>query len=507
MCEAWPGPRCSYDMSKKLKARKTKLTATIKNHGVDSPEASLAMARYNYTEKEYDATPEGINALESALIKNPKEADSINQRIHLAKTTRILQANALSEIRNGRVDDLATLVNGVTEFYNKDEVASVIESSREETEKIALRKKEDINFASNEPKYKKFLDDLEGSLKTKQGSPLPEKYQKTLDHLRSQPAPDDVNMTAYTSLPKALELSRKQLVSEIKNAAALQNVDPKVAAEYYEGYRKQYQEEFAHLSATERPDPPESWVRGEFSQSGYAKDPSSNFAPHDSASIYAIYRLRADENAIPDYMKNSRTIASIDLETANPQGKDAFEPAAGKIIEVGIISYNPQGKKVGSYSQLIKPEESFLKQNGTGAEHIHNISTNDLEGKPSWKSVEPTIVSHLKGKMLLAQNAPFEKSWLDHHLEGFNSKTIPIVDTKEISRKHFDLPNHSLKAICENNNIPYVSAHRATKDAEMTGEAYFKLRKKVKQTWVSKNARAKASILTEVPSDSRWNRK
>lgn len=504
MCEAWPGPRCSYDMGKKLETRKVKLAETIKAYGADSPAAALALAKYEYTQSEYDATPEGIAALEQAVKEDPTEEATL--RLRTAKNVRTLQANALAEIRNGRVENLTTVVNGLSNFYDKDEIESIIESSREDTEKFALRRKNGIDFTANEKKYEKFVNDLETSLENKYGTPLPEEYQKALQDLRSTKAPDDINMTAYEKLPKALDRSRNQLISEIKNAAALQGVDAKVAAEYYEAYREQYKQEFANLPSSERPDPPESWVRGEFGQSGYAKDPNSSFAPHDPASVYAMYRMRADENAVPDYMKNSRSIASIDLETAGPTGKEGFEPEYGRIIEVGIISYNPQGKRVGTYSQLVKPEETFLNQYGTGAEHVHQISVNDLNGKPSWKNVEAAVGAELKGKILLAQNASYEKKWLNYHLDGFDSRAVPVVDTMEISRKHFDLPNHQLKTICENNGVAYTNGHRATHDAEVAGEAYFKLRKKIKQTWNAKASRSKAPAITELPKASRWNK-
>lgn len=506
MCEAWPGPRCSYDMSKKLETRKTKLTTMATNYGVDSPEATLALARYQYTQSEYDATPEGLKSLIEEISASPESVDLLD-RLHKAQTTRALQTNALNEIKTSRVKEISTLINGITDFYDTEEITSIIESSREETERFALRRKKGIDFTQNETKYTQFIDSLETALKNKYGNPLPEEYAESIQELRNKRAPDAINMTAYEKLPKALERSKTQLVSEIKNAAALQGVEAKVAAEYYEAYRKQYIEQLASLPAGERPDPPESWVRGEFGQSGYSKDPNSSYAPHDPASMYAIYRLRADENAIPDYMKNARSIASIDLETAGPSGSEGFQPEYGKIIEIGIISYTPQGKRVGEYSQLIKPEDSFLNKYGTGAKHIHQIEETDLKGKPTWASVQPSISSQLKGKILLAQNASFEKKWLDYHLEGFDSKSIPVVDTMEISRKHFDLPNHQLKTICENNGVEYTDGHRAKHDAEVAGAAYFKLRRKIKQTWVSKAARSNAPALETTPTGSRWNSK
>jgi len=504
MCEEFPGPRCSYDANKKLVARHRRVLDAQKKYGTDSPQAQLAAAKYQNAVNEYDATPKGIQSLAEELAANP-ENEELTRRLKVAEATRTLQTNALKEIRNGRVENIAVITSALKSFQDKEEAVSIIESSRESAEKYKLRGNPDnIKFSADEKGYVKFLDNLETSLNNKYGEGnIPPEYAEALTNLKESDAPDFVNMQAYTNLPTAFDRSRKQLISEIKNAAALQGVSPKIAAEYYEAYRKQYKDEFADLPSSERPDPPEHWIRGEFGQSGYAKDPNSNFAPHDAASAYAIYRLRADDAAIPDYMKHSRTIASIDLETAGPSGREGFEPEYGRIIEVGVKLYSPNGKEVGRMSQLIKPEQSFLDQYGTGAEHIHQISVKDLTDQPDWKSVSPQVSNTLRGKVMLAQNAPFERKWLSYHLTDF-SKEMPIIDTLDMSRKHFDLPNHQLKTICENNGVAYTNGHRAFHDAEVTGAAYFKLKKNISKMWFNNSARKKAPVLQTIPSNSRW---
>ena len=506
MCEPWPGPRCSYDMSRKRSVRESRVIKEINKYGAESPQALLAIARLENADAEYNATPEGISKLEKGLKENPNDL-TILRKLNTALDTRAMQVNASTELKNGRVANLATVVNGLTDFYDKDEVSSVIESAREETERYAIRGNTRPSFHSNEAAYKEYLDGIETSLNNRYPDGVPEELTTSLASLRNLTAPDAVNMKSYSKLPVSLDKAKSHLVSQIHNVAALQGVEPKIAAEYYEAYRKQYKQEFAHLADKDKPDPPEHWVRGEFGQSGYAKDPTSAFAPHDAASIYAIYRLRSDENAIPDYVKSSMSIASIDLETAGPNGKEGFKPENGRIIEVGIISFSPEGKKTGTYSQLVKPEDSFLSTYGTGAENIHHISVKDLDGKPSWNRASHIVRDQLKGKILLAQNASFEKAWLNHHLDDFKSTRIPVVDTMEISRKHFDLPDHKLKTICENNGVEYTNGHRATHDAQVTGDVYFKQRKHIRKTWNSKEARSSAPALLDIPSNSRWMKK
>lgn len=511
MCEMFPGPRCSYDLGKKIEALHVKLLKAQKEYGAESPQYWLATERYAKALDDYDATPKGIQEIKHNSTHHPDNTE-LAHRLKVVETIRLLQTNAIKEVKNGRVDALATLTSSIKDFYDTAEAKSIIGSSRAAIENYRIKSlKKDADAEVNvevveKETYGTYIESLKKALEHKHGLPLPEKVQESLTKLEELPAPDSLNMEAYRKLPQAFDKSKTQLIQEIKNAAALQGVSPKITAEFYEAYRKQYSTQLQSLPLAERPDPPEAWVRGEFDNSGYAKDPASNFAPHDPASMYAIYRLRADDNAIPDYMKSSRTIASIDLETAGPPGREGFLPENGKIIEVGVKMYSPNGKTVGEISQLVKPETSFLKTHGTGAQHIHGIKVEDLEGKPSWKQIQPQLTAALKGKVLLAQNANFESSWLNHHLEEFNSNDIPIIDTLEMSRKYLDLPNNKLQTICEANGVAYTNGHRALHDAEATGEVYFKIRKRISKTWDTKTARRNAPPLTILPSGSRWTK-
>jgi DNA polymerase III epsilon subunit-like protein len=503
MCEEFPGPRCSYDAAKKVQARQRRLLEAQEKFGANSHQALLAQARYDKAVEEYDATPEGIQALTTQIATDPTD-NIATRRLYVGESIRALQTNALKEIKMQRVSNLAFITSGIKDFYDAEEAESIITSNRENAEKYKFYKNaKPIDYTSDEEHYAKYVENLKIALHNKFEGKVPAEYTKAVEALKDMPAPDGVNMGAYDSLPRAFDTSRRQMISEIRNAAALQGVSPKIAAEYYEAYRKQYKDNFASLPTSERPDPPENWVRGEFANSGYAKDFTSSFAPHDPASMYAIYRLRADQSAIPDYMKQSQAIASIDLETAGPEGREGFEPENGRIIEVGIKIYSPNGKVVGTVDQLIKPEESFLQAHGTGAMHIHKISPADLEGKPDWRTISPQISNALKGKILLAQYAPFEKKWLTHHLSDF-SKDTPVIDTMEISRKHYDLPDNKLETICNNIGVPYTNGHRAMHDAEAAGDVYFKQRKAIQKMWATKTARKKAPALTVIPSNSRW---
>lgn len=502
MCKAWPGPRCSYDADKKVTARKEALAKAEAQYGKDSSQYALAKVRLEYAEQEWYATPKGLEYLE--MRADQFQNDFTKADLFKARQARQLQINAADEINTGRLNAFAVLFEDQTGFYSKDEVASVIEASREYQEFFAIRDGVEIKQQSPEA-YEEFLGSIEARLE-KRGK-LDEPKKQMLAQLRAMPAPDAINAAAYAYITTGMERSKRMLKDEIGRVAAIQGVNENIAAAYYEAYREQYVKEFASKSDKERPDPPEDWVRGEGPWAGYTKDFNSSFAPRDKASLYAMYRLRSDQNAIPQHFKAERMIASIDLETAGPTGKAGFDPKNGHIIEVGIIVITPSGKEVSRYSQLIRPDQKFLDLHGTGEEKVHHISVTDLNGKPEWNQVQGRIAKILEGKVLLAHNKSYEEKWLNSKLEGFNSdRKVSFLDTRDHAQKHQDLPNYQLKTVSHANNVEYgEGAHRAEYDAERTVQAYLQQQRYIKKTWNSKLARRNAPALADVAPGSRWD--
>lgn len=502
MCEAWPGPRCSHDMDKKVEARKAALEKAEAAYGKDSPKYNLAKARLEYAEQEYNSTPDGIKDLKARVKKFDNEFTRAD--LFRAEQARQLQTNAAKEIKTGRLNAFAVLFEDQTGFYEHAEVASVIEASREYQERFAVRDQKFITEQSPEA-YNSFLDSIEARLE-KRGK-LDASKKEVIAQLRAMPAPDSINAAAYAYIPTAMERSKKMLKGELGRVADIQGVNANVAATYYEAYRQQYLEEFAGKEEKDRPDPPESWVRGEGDYAGYTKDFNSNFAPRDPASLYAIYRLRSDQNAIPQHFKTERLIASIDLETAGPEGKLGMEPQNGHIIEVGIIVITPSGKEISRYSQLIRPDQKFLDLHGTGAESVHHISVKDLSGKPDWNQIAPRVAKILEGKVILGHNVPYESKWLSSKLDGFNSdRKVAFLDTRDYGQKHQDIPNYRLKTVSHANNVEYgEGAHRAEYDAERTVQVYQQQQRYIKKTWNSKLARRNAPALNDVAPGSRWD--
>lgn len=497
MCRPKPGPRCSrHTKERLLQAQQHWDTEIAPNYESDSQDIKYltAKALLNSAKSAYRSSPEGIKELKEKLAnadENMSDADrkNLERTLARAQNKRIIAKHALAEIQNGRLDNLTTLIDSDNDTeFSSEEINSILQAHSSALSIKELNAKEP-NFAKDETGYQELVQRLEE--KYANGT---DEQKEALNRLKALEAPDAATVKAYASYEEGLQKAAIALSVEEARMGSLHNVDADEAHKYYRAYRDQYNEKYAHLAPSERPDPPKAWLNTEIRNLSPNTLGDYKYIPTDPASVYAAYRLRSDATSIPTAKLNEAVYASIDLETAGPTGAAGFKPSNGRIIEVGIVKYNNKGEEVGRYSKLMRPEQSFLDEHGTGAEHIHQISVKDLDGQPSWDSVTSEVAKELDGTVMIAQNANFEQSWLKHHLPDFKHSTgqKPVIDTLDISRRHFDLPNHQLKTICGEVGVPYTNGHRATHDAEVTGAAFFKLREKLQKEWDSKPARKNA---------------
>lgn len=299
--------------------------------------------------------------------------------------------------------------------------------------------------------------------------------------------PDARTFAALKDLDLRVEKAEAAIRRQVASVAAFRSVSETEAAERYRAYREQYLRDFRPLPAGERPDPPEEWVEG-FTK----KDMMAVSAPADRATLYAIYRCQADPEAFQ--VDPSTRYASIDLETAGPAGKAGFDPANGAIIEVGVVEYDANEVEVGRYSQLIALPDPVRDTCGTGAVDVHGITVADLDGQPTWAQVAPRVAVSLRGRVMLAQNARFERDWLKHHMAAADAAFDPYgptVDTMCVARQHLArLDNHRLSTICERVGVDYTAGHRAEHDADVAGRAFFAMRSTIFSTYTSDPVRA-----------------
>lgn len=451
MCKEYPGPRCSNHARITMDKAEKNLEEAKALYPAGSLEIKIAERAYHEAVENYRATPDGLAEL----------ASTSPELVEKYQKTRDFQVEALNEIRSGRFEKISTLLNDTQSFFDQEEISSVLASVRKVSEKNHVKLLEassegSVALSEDEKKhhYLSVLNHYENKLREAQRGSLTTEQMEILTELKAQKAPIEItSLEAYGQAFSALSQSRDAMRKELQRIATLQDVSPKVAGAYHDAYRKEYAAKYAHLPAKEQPNPPKEWVEGEYVSTGFQNDITTRLAPSDPASMYATYRLRSDMKSIPDYLKNSRNIATVSVENEN----------------VNILLCNSKGKEI---------ENTRIPLNDTHAasEKLHDriiVLGNDNQTK-GW------LVE-------LSKKAPLKSS---------------ILSTSEFSSKHFNLPDNSMATF-------YQAMHTDNEsgtDAILTMKAYLTAKTKVASKWNSKAPRRKALPLNdEVFIQSRWS--
>jgi hypothetical protein len=460
MCEPWPGPRCN-DKTKDRDVKLAQLKEIAKTYEPETLEYMAALNHLIAAQQIYDTTPKGINELQKEFHKTHKTFNpALISRVVRARITRNFQTEALKEIQTGRVHAISLIASLYEPTYSQQEVETIIACARESVEESAIKKAirmgniKDVSMNEErldqivaqpnrlaEQEYETFTSNIYKFLLKKYDNKIPANITEQYNLLVSMPAPTIINMKAYSSLGNALEYSKNQLIQEFGYIAAIQDTSPEIVAEYYEHYREQYVNNYLTLPLEQQPMPPRTWIEGMLLDNGMAKHSKTNFIPRDPASLYALYRLRVDLNAIPDYLKKSTKIIAIYPKNDGYLAKHVTRT----------------GKQLG---QEIHSD-------------IHSLKT--------------LIEKNEENSVLLMLDKP-EGELQNYIVKG---KIISIYD---FAAKHFDFPQKTVKIIAESLQTP-----------EDPIALYNIMRKKMLKTWASKPLRSNIAKISFNPTgDSKY---
>lgn len=162
-------------------------------------------------------------------------------------------------------------------------------------------------------------------------------------------------------------------------------------------------------------------------------------------------------------------VLSIDTETT---GLDD----SARVIEFGFSIWE-NGQHVSRSSMFIHPGFEITEQ----VTEITGIKNEDLEGQNSFSTLFPIIDNVLNDcDVWMFYNAPFDVKMLkrEYDLLGKDLPDKPVIDVLVCFRK-FER-NHKGKKLVDAANrysIPFISAHRADDDAEMTQRVFWRMLK------------------------------
>lgn len=376
MCDIRPGPRCPYDMKKKIESRENRLAKEIKDYGVGSPQAHLAQQKLVVAQAQYDATQEGIDLLAKEISVKNYDEDLI-ERYKKAKITNEIQHLSVAEVKNGRAELIAQTYSNFF-GYNREEVYSVLETLREEQEKQTLNTYNETHLQKVDSNtWEKYVDNLETNVKSYAANEINLNALQMLRNIKT--LPPRYIFKAYTSFPKVTKTVKEHQANSDRNIALLLGTTESTIAEKRTELKKEYSRKYSNATKQEdRPNPPEHWIRGESNTAGFMNNPDTRYAPHDAASMYATYKMMYDTEAIPDYKKQARTFSFLQetkdnliIDTYTSAGKPITRQTLPRTASsINNLEKTLQGSTLVTEKMETKIKHPHLSLEGVASQHL-----------------------------------------------------------------------------------------------------------------------------------------
>jgi DNA polymerase III epsilon subunit family exonuclease len=162
---------------------------------------------------------------------------------------------------------------------------------------------------------------------------------------------------------------------------------------------------------------------------------------------------------------------AFDLETTG------LNPEFDRIVEIGAVRFDAQGRELGRFEQLIDPRRPL----SPGARAVNGLRDADLAGAPVAADVLPeflAFVGSAAGAPLIAHNANFDAGFLGREIRRAGLPTPPcsVHDTLALARRRLPmLGSHRLERLVHHFRLGATVTHRALGDALMVKDLWIKL--------------------------------
>src|ERR1700752_4570401 len=186
--------------------------------------------------------------------------------------------------------------------------------------------------------------------------------------------------------------------------------------------------------------------------------------------------------------RQSRLLKDLDFVVVDVEATGAKTPP-NRLIELGAYRIRG-GRIVDKFLSLVNPEIPIPRFVAS----LTGISNDMVRNAPVFASVAPQWLGFVSDSVLVAHNAPFDTSFLNHEISRVypgHRMVNPHLCTVRLSRRALpDLSNHRLDTIANHFSIPIVSRHRAGSDALATAEIFLLFLTALEETHGIKNLAA-----------------
>jgi DNA polymerase III epsilon subunit family exonuclease len=166
----------------------------------------------------------------------------------------------------------------------------------------------------------------------------------------------------------------------------------------------------------------------------------------------------------------SRLLKDLDFVVVDVEATGAKTPP-NRLIELGAYRIRG-GRIVDKFLSLVNPEIPIPRFVVT----LTGITNEMVKQAPVFAEVAPRWLDFVSDSVLVAHNAPFDTSFLNHEISRVypgHRMVNPHLCTVRLSRRALpELTNHRLDTIANHFSIPIISRHRAGSDALATAEIF-----------------------------------
>ncbi|HET9712949.1 MAG TPA: exonuclease domain-containing protein, partial [Pyrinomonadaceae bacterium] len=196
---------------------------------------------------------------------------------------------------------------------------------------------------------------------------------------------------------------------------------------------------------------------------------------------------------------HSRLLRDLDFVVVDVEATGAKTPP-NRLIELGAYRIRG-GRIVDKFLSLVNPEIPIPRFVAS----LTGISNDMVKDAPVFAEVAPQWLGFVSDSVLVAHNAPFDTSFLNHEISRVyaNHRMLnPHLCTVRLSRRAFpELSNHRLETIAQHFSIPIASRHRAGSDALATAEIFIVLLTELEETHGIKDLAAARNFQFPEPAE------
>ncbi|MBJ7341092.1 DEDDh family exonuclease [Mycolicibacterium sp.] len=148
--------------------------------------------------------------------------------------------------------------------------------------------------------------------------------------------------------------------------------------------------------------------------------------------------------------------AVVDVETTG------FHPRQARVVSVAALALGDDGNVEESFSTLLNPGVD------PGPTHVHGLTTEMLQGQPTFADVVAELSAVLEGRTLVAHNVGFDYAFLaaEAELAGAQLPVDTVMCTVELARRlDLGIENLRLETLAAHWGVTQMRPHDALDDA------------------------------------------